>query len=164
MPVYAEDDTIPGRAMPPECHAEAHTDYAGAAVRWGLTHHVGSAADCCQACLNQAKNAKPEEKKCNIWVYCPREGGCHSPDKYSHENHECWLKQVSPSSLNLFKLSEIQNYRIFFLFHGNSLTWVLFMGQADEPVLNFKDRYSDEYRQRHPAAPSVVPWVSGVVS
>lgn len=123
-----EDDTIPGRAMPPECHAEAHTDYAGAAVRWGLTHHVGSAADCCQACLNQAKNAKPEDKKCNIWVYCPREGGCHSPDKYSHENHECWLKQ------------------------------------ADEPVLNFKDRYSDEYRQQHPTAPSVVPWVSGVVS
>ncbi|KAG0581671.1 hypothetical protein M758_4G273900 [Ceratodon purpureus] len=123
-----EDDTIPGREIPPECHAEVHTDYGGAAVRWGLTHHVGSAADCCQACLDHAKNATAEEKKCNIWVYCPSEGGCHSPDKYTHENHECWLKQ------------------------------------ADEPVLNFKDHYSEEYRQQHPAAPSVVPWISGVVS
>lgn len=94
--VVAEDDTIPGRAMPPECHAEAHTDYAGAAVRWGLSHHVDSAADCCQACLEQARNATGKEaKKCNIWVYCPSEGGCYSPDKYKHENHECWLKQVS---------------------------------------------------------------------
>lgn len=128
LDVDAEDETIPGRAMPPECHAEAHTDYGGAAVRWGLSHHVDSAADCCQACLDQAKNATAEQKKCNIWVYCPREAGCFSPDKYTHENHECWLKQ------------------------------------ADEPTLNFKGHYGEEYRQQHPTAPSVVPWVSGVIS
>lgn len=95
MPVSAEHDIIPGRAVPPECHPEVHTDYAGAAVRWGLSHHVGSAADCCQACLDQAKTATEPQKKCNIWVYCPNEGGCYSPDKYTHKVHECWLKQVS---------------------------------------------------------------------
>lgn len=93
--ICAEHEIIPGRAIPSECHAEVHTDYSGEAVRWGLTHHVNSAADCCQACLDQAKNATEEQKKCNIWVYCPSEGGCHSPDKYLHKNHECWLKQVS---------------------------------------------------------------------
>lgn len=82
--------------MPPECHAELHTDYGGAAVRWGLTHHKESAADCCQACLDQAKTAKPGEKKCNIWVYCPSEYGCYSPDIYEHKHQECWLKQVLP--------------------------------------------------------------------
>ncbi|CAA6659446.1 unnamed protein product [Spirodela intermedia] len=40
-----------------ECHAEPHTDYDGTAVRWGLTHHKESAADCCQACLDHAKRA-----------------------------------------------------------------------------------------------------------
>ena len=90
----SEEEIIPGRPIPPECHAEAHTDYDGAAVRWGLTHHKESAADCCQACLDQAKRAKPGEMKCNIWVYCPSEGGCFSPDKYEHKHQECWLKQV----------------------------------------------------------------------
>ncbi|KAJ6709794.1 hypothetical protein OIU74_010819 [Salix koriyanagi] len=122
------DEVLPGRPLPPECHAELHTDYDGAAVRWGLTHHKESAADCCQACLDQAKYAKPGEKKCNIWVYCPSETGCYSPDIYQHKNQECWLKY------------------------------------AENPKLNFKDWYSESYRDSHPNAPLIVPWVSGVVS
>ncbi|XP_011017222.1 PREDICTED: uncharacterized protein LOC105120641 isoform X1 [Populus euphratica] len=123
-----EEEVLPGRPLPPECHAELHTDYDGAAVRWGLTHHKESAADCCQACLDQAKYAKPGEKKCNTWVYCPSETGCYSPDIYQHKNQECWLKY------------------------------------AEKPKLNFKDRYSESYRDSHPNAPLIVPWVSGVVS
>lgn len=92
---FTEEDILPGRPVPPECHAELHTDYDGAAVRWGLTFHKESAADCCQACFDQAKHARPGEKKCNIWVYCPSEMGCHSPDIYQHKNQECWLKYVS---------------------------------------------------------------------
>ncbi|KAL9449311.1 hypothetical protein AB3S75_011274 [Citrus x aurantiifolia] len=123
-----DEDVLPGRPPPPECHAELHTDYDGVAVRWGLTHHRDSAADCCQSCIEQAKRAKPGQMKCNIWVYCPAETGCHSPDKYEHKYQECWLKY------------------------------------AEKPKLNFKDRYSEKYRNAHPAAPLVVPWVSGVVS
>lgn len=90
-----EEDPLPGRPVPLECHAELHTDYDGPAVRWGLTHHKESAADCCQACLDQARRAKPGDKKCNIWVYCPSESGCYSPDIYEHKHQECWLKYVS---------------------------------------------------------------------
>ncbi|KAH9542389.1 hypothetical protein CY35_13G003000 [Sphagnum magellanicum] len=122
-----EDGIIPGRPLPEECHAEAHTDYDGAAVRWGLTHHVDSAADCCQACLDQARSAEGDSKKCNVWVYCPSEEGCFSPDIYEHKHQECWLKQ------------------------------------SDEPKLNFKGRYDEEYRNDHPNAPIVVPWVAGVI-
>ncbi|KAI4389549.1 hypothetical protein MLD38_001764 [Melastoma candidum] len=123
-----EEEVLPGRPLPPECHAELHTDYDGIAVRWGLTHHKESAADCCQACLDQAKYAKPGEKKCNVWVYCPSETGCYSPDVYEHKNQECWLKY------------------------------------AEQPKLNFKDRYSEQYRNAHPNAPLVVPWASGVIT
>ncbi|EFJ13039.1 hypothetical protein SELMODRAFT_234911 [Selaginella moellendorffii] len=123
----SHDGIIPGRIVPPECHAEAHTDYDGVAVRWGLTHHTESAADCCQACFNQAKAAKPGEMKCNVWVFCAAENGCYSPDIYEHKHQECWLKQ------------------------------------ADEPKLNFKGHYHEEYRQTHQNAPVVVPWVSGVI-
>ncbi|CAM0148294.1 unnamed protein product [Urochloa decumbens] len=123
-----EEEIIAGPPLSPQCNAELHTDYDGAAVRWGLTHHKESAADCCQACLDQAKNAKPGELKCNIWVYCPSEFGCFSPDKYEHKHQECWLKQ------------------------------------ADQPKLNFKDKYSESYRDAHPTAPVVVPWMSGVIS
>ncbi|PKA49144.1 hypothetical protein AXF42_Ash010829 [Apostasia shenzhenica] len=34
-----EEDLIPGQLLPPECHADPHTDYDGLAVRWGPTHH-----------------------------------------------------------------------------------------------------------------------------
>ncbi|KAF8377527.1 hypothetical protein HHK36_030909 [Tetracentron sinense] len=113
--------------VPPECHAELHTDYDGVAVRWGLTHHKESAADCCQACLDQAKRAKAHEKKCNIWVYCPSETGCYSPDIYEHKRQECWLKY------------------------------------AEKPRLNFKNKYSEAYRNSHPSTPLIVPWISGFV-
>lgn len=36
--------------------------------------------------------------------------------------------------------------------------------QADHPKLNFKDKYSESYRDAHPNAPVVVPWMSGVIS
>lgn len=91
---FPEEEVLPGRPVPQECNAELHTDYDGAAVRWGLTHRKESAADCCQACLDQAKYAKPGQKKCNVWVYCPSETGCYSPDIYEHKSQECWLKFV----------------------------------------------------------------------
>ncbi|XP_015080682.1 uncharacterized protein LOC107024258 [Solanum pennellii] len=87
-----DNEIIAGRRLPPECNVELHTDYGGDAVRWGLTHPKESAYECCMACLNQAKNAGPNDKKCNIWVYCPSETGCYSPDIYQHKNQECWLK------------------------------------------------------------------------
>ncbi|KAF3320685.1 hypothetical protein FCM35_KLT14819 [Carex littledalei] len=123
-----EAEIIPGPPLQPVCNVELHTDYAGAAVRWGLTHHKESAADCCQACLDQAKHAKPGEMKCNIWVYCPSEFGCFSPDIYEHKHQECWLKM------------------------------------DEKPRINFKDKYSESYRDSHPTAPVVVPWMSGVIS
>jgi hypothetical protein len=94
--VDTDDDNIPGKTVPEACHAEVHTDYDGVAVWWGLTHHVESAADCCQACLDQACDANQDEWKCNIWLYFPEEAGCFSHDKFKHEHRECWLKQVSP--------------------------------------------------------------------
>ncbi|KAF5747059.1 hypothetical protein HS088_TW06G01237 [Tripterygium wilfordii] len=106
----SEEEILPGRPLPPECHPELHSDYDGVAVRWGLTHHKESAADCCQACLDQAKRAKPGEKKCNIWVYCPSETGCHSPDIYEHKNQECWLKYAEKPRLN-FKDRYPESYR-----------------------------------------------------
>ncbi|PWA74098.1 hypothetical protein CTI12_AA255110 [Artemisia annua] len=123
-----DDSILAGRRLPPECNAELHTDYGGHAVKWGLTHRKESAYECCQACINQAKAARPDEMKCNIWVYCPAEGGCHSPDIYQHKLEECWLKY------------------------------------AEEPKVNFKNKYSENYRRNHPNAPLVVPWVSGVIS
>ncbi|MED6107092.1 hypothetical protein PIB30_010813 [Stylosanthes scabra] len=95
-----DEEVLPGRPLPPECNAELHTDYGGDAVRWGLTNPQDSAADCCQACLDQAKNAKQGQKKCNIWVYCPSEFGCHSPDIYQHKHQECWLKFAEKPKLN----------------------------------------------------------------
>ncbi|WJX41352.1 hypothetical protein P8452_28716 [Trifolium repens] len=118
-----EEEILPGRPLPPECHAELHTDYDGTAVRWGLTHHKDSAADCCQACLNHARYAKESEKKCNIWVYCPSEFGCHSPDIYQHKHQECWLKYAAEPRLN-FKDKYPQSYKKSFPSAPRVVPWV----------------------------------------
>ncbi|CAA7395167.1 unnamed protein product [Spirodela intermedia] len=97
-------------SIPPKCHAEPHTEYDGVAVRWGLTHLKETAADCCQACLDQAKRAKDGEMKCNVWVYCPSETGCYSPDVYVHKHQECWLKQSEKPRLS-FKDAYPEWYR-----------------------------------------------------
>lgn len=148
---------LPGRQLPPECHAELHTDYGGAALRWGLTHHKESAYDCCMACFDQARRAKPGQSKCNIWVYCPSETGCYSPDIYQHKYQECWLKYVSlllqPINFSAVKMPPILTM--------SPLHYPL---QSETPQLNFKDTYSEAYRNAHSRAPVVVPWVSGVVS
>lgn len=147
----SDDSILAGRRLPPECNTELHTDYGGQAVKWGLTHQKESAYECCQACLNQAKNARPGEMKCNIWVYCPAEQGCHSPDIYQHKLEECWLKYVS-SSLSLKSI-----FLFLYYFHDMIM-------QAETPKVSFKDKYSESYRRNHPNAPLVVPWVSGVIS
>ncbi|GAU44318.1 hypothetical protein TSUD_304990 [Trifolium subterraneum] len=118
-----EKEILPGRPLPPECNAELHTDYDGTAVRWGLTHHKNSAADCCQACLDHAKHAKEGENKCNIWVYCPSESGCHSPDIYQHKHQECWLKYAEKPQLN-FKDKYSESYRKSFPSAPEVVPWV----------------------------------------
>ncbi|KAI3802383.1 hypothetical protein L1987_30515 [Smallanthus sonchifolius] len=105
-----DDSILAGRRLPSECNAELHTDYGGQAVKWGLTHHKESAYECCQACINQAKNARFGEMKCNIWVYCPAEEGCHSPDIYQHKLEECWLKYAEEPKVN-FKDEYSESYR-----------------------------------------------------
>lgn len=41
---------------------------------------------------------------------------------------------------------------------------IMFLWQADEPQTNFKGQYDEEYRQQHPTAPVIVPWISGVTA
>ncbi|GAU15402.1 hypothetical protein TSUD_04720 [Trifolium subterraneum] len=86
----SEEEVLPGKPLPQECKPELHTDYGGDAVRWGLTHHKDSAADCCQACLDHAKRAKEGEKKCNIWAEKPK---LNFKDRYPE-----WYRNSRPSA------------------------------------------------------------------
>lgn len=37
-------------SVPQDCHMEAHADYEGFAITWGLHYYAASAAQCCQRC------------------------------------------------------------------------------------------------------------------
>jgi len=52
--------------LPEDCHAEAHADYEGAGISWGLDHKTRSAAACCAAC--KARVGPPD--RCSVWVWC----------------------------------------------------------------------------------------------
>lgn len=42
--------------------------------------------------------------------------------------------------------------------------WTLYDWQADDPEINYKGHYAEEFRQQFPTAPAIVSWVSGVIS
>ena len=89
------------------CHARDSADLSGdAAYVWGLSFHVRSAAECCQACDSHqaacgqagSRGTRFWEQRtcggrgaCNAWVFCgsPR---CFSYDVHNHTFGECWLK------------------------------------------------------------------------
>jgi hypothetical protein len=89
------------KPIPEDCYAEAHADYDGDAVRWGLGNKASSAAECCQQCKDHKKGGKP----CNIWVWCGDPSGeCWTMDIHEHTTGDCWLKHqagLKPDRSNL---------------------------------------------------------------
>ena len=74
------------------CHAQAHTDYDGPSLTWGLDYKLPTAQACCNACKQRRAEG------CNSWIWCP-EPLCWSPDVWNHTQFECWLKvQKNPLS------------------------------------------------------------------
>ena len=59
-------------------------------VTWGDKNLVDSAAACCESCSST--------KGCNVWVYCPNEGGCGGGEK-PRPHKECWLKNADIQEL-----------------------------------------------------------------
>eukprot|EP00271_Cylindrocystis_brebissonii_P006014 TRINITY_DN1852_c0_g2_i2.p1 TRINITY_DN1852_c0_g2~~TRINITY_DN1852_c0_g2_i2.p1 ORF type:complete len:282 (+),score=45.86 TRINITY_DN1852_c0_g2_i2:219-1064(+) len=123
--------------IPSECHADAHMDYDGDAVVWGLTHLKDTAADCCAACQKQAADEPETHRKCNTWVYCPEPDGCFSPDIYDHKHRECWLKYSVVPKVNF----QGRYSAVFRGIHPTSPEFVQWMaGRTDglraDPALN----------------------------
>ncbi|KAL4424893.1 hypothetical protein ABPG77_002116 [Micractinium sp. CCAP 211/92] len=80
--------------VPEDCHMEEHADYDGPALRWGLSHKLASAAQCCQACKELSK-AQADGSRCNVWVYCPSPTGeCWSPDICEPWGAVCWAARA----------------------------------------------------------------------
>ncbi|KAL4451841.1 hypothetical protein ABPG75_007503 [Micractinium tetrahymenae] len=116
---------------------QEHADYDGPALRWGLTHKLASAAQCCQACKKLSQK-QPDGSRCNVWVYCPSPTGeCWSPDIWNHTTGECWLKYQEG--------------------------WD---GVTDREktnlAVNRRGAYPPEFRAVHTTAPEMVAWVAGV--
>ena len=78
-----------------DCHALAHTELHGDVVRWGETHILSDASECCRACHEHAAQAS-NTKKCNVWVYCSSLKQC------GKRYQQCWLK----AARNLWSAAE----------------------------------------------------------
>uniref|UniRef100_A0A7I3YWZ3 Uncharacterized protein n=1 Tax=Physcomitrium patens TaxID=3218 RepID=A0A7I3YWZ3_PHYPA len=97
-------------------------------------------------------------------------GGCFSPDVYEHKHQECWLKHANNRLVgfvwqicSLIRPSDIFSHLYRSLYDEDLSHFMSFCMQADEPNLNFKVHYDEEYRREHPTAPVTVPWVSGII-
>ncbi|KAF8730308.1 hypothetical protein HU200_017292 [Digitaria exilis] len=81
-------------------------------------------------------------------------------DKPENEPEEEEIVAGPPLSHNVTVIERVIFVSLAKISHdGFCCSW-----QADHPKLNFKDKYSESYRDAHPNAPVVVPWMSGVVS
>ncbi|CAL5415210.1 unnamed protein product [Camellia sinensis] len=124
-----DDEILAGRQLPHECHPELHTDYDGAAVRWGLTHHK----EVHMTVVRLAwiiQNVPDQAKRNAIYGYIAHQRQGAIPPTFMSTN--IWSA-------------------------GSNII-------AEKPRVNFKDKYSESYRNSHPNVPVIVPWVSGVVT
>ncbi|KAL4446686.1 hypothetical protein ABPG77_007930 [Micractinium sp. CCAP 211/92] len=93
--------------VPEDCHMEAHADYEGFAITWGLHYYVASAAQCCQRC--KELGPRDDGRRCNVWVFCgDHSGRCWSRDIWNYTTGQCWLKSqqdwdgaIPPAATNL---------------------------------------------------------------
>ena len=63
-----------------------HTEYGGDVVKWGETNIKRSPRECHDEC--ELLSDKKHNGGCNVWVYCPLEGGCGT-----QPSGACWLKR-----------------------------------------------------------------------
>ena len=111
-----------------ECHMRPNTDYDGFAVKWGRANLQDSWEACCKSCQDYVPEG--DGYPCNVWVYCPEEGGCFAPAAGDFVHKQCWLK------------------------------W---QEEPENPHVNMRGEYSEEYRATHPTAPERVQWIAGSV-
>jgi hypothetical protein len=80
------------------CHARESTDYDGYAVTWGSANIQATPEACCESCRAYEPKA-PDFFPCNVWVFCPKEGGCFAPAAGEFGKGQCWLKyQEDPTN------------------------------------------------------------------
>ena len=77
--------------MSASCHASESTDYDGYAVTWGSANVQASPEACCESCRAYEPRA-PDFFPCNVWVFCPKTGGCFAPAAGEFGYGQCWLK------------------------------------------------------------------------
>ena len=84
-----------------------------------------------------------------------------------------YIFNLIPPTLRLTGLSEANCHKDFrvdiciciYRKWRHSLNWwTLHDWQADDPEINYKGHYDEEFRQQFPTAPLIVSWVSGVIS
>lgn len=128
-----------------ETSIETHASYDGIAVRWGINHTVDSAEECAEKCRRHvAKEGGrgADGLPCNVFVWCPKNEGltkCFEPDAHEHYPGDCWLKfSETPENVEV-------NQR----------------GAND--AAGFTNAAGRTYRERHPDAPALTHWTSGVM-
>lgn len=128
-----------------EASIETHASYDGIAVRWGINHTVDSAEECAEKCRRHvAKEGGrgADGLPCNVFVWCPKNEGltkCFEPDAHEHYPGDCWLKfSETPENVEV-------NQR----------------GAND--AAGFTNAAGRTYRERHPDAPALTHWTSGVM-
>lgn len=116
---------------------EHSADYDGVAVRWGIGFTKSSVEECAEACQSHTPYSIPgpmEALPCNAFSFCASDI-CFEPDLHTHTRGDCWLKFTE--------------------------------GPAN-PEVNMRGRLVDDndgdgIKKRHPSAPDMTPWHSGVL-
>ena len=111
------------------------TDMDGYAVTWGIHHKTDTAEECGARCLAYAP-APPSWYVCNVWVWCAAEGD-------TSDDPVCF----APAAHKFEK----------------GQCWLKHQDDPLHPHVNMQGVYDEAYRKRHPDAPPVVQWTSGVV-
>lgn len=112
---------------------EEHANYDGIAVVWGIGHFTPTAEDCAEAC----RSYEP-----------PLQHG--GPFSRLPCNAFAWCSQQTCFEPDVHT-------------HSFGDCWLKFTEGPLNPEVNMRGLLPDDYRIRHPTAPKMVPWHTGVV-
>jgi len=148
------------------CNAKLHAGYGGGAFTWGMSYHVSSAQECCDACLSHASTCTEEGSVGKVYYHRKWEGNVtaercpshmSSNEGGTHKAQPCniWVFcPTLPSDGGLCWSNDVWN-------HSYGECWLKNQPTPERPWAGAAGAYPDGYKKKHRTTPPLVQWMSG---
>uniref|UniRef100_A0A7S3TFY8 Apple domain-containing protein n=1 Tax=Emiliania huxleyi TaxID=2903 RepID=A0A7S3TFY8_EMIHU len=155
-------------AADPSCNPTPHAGFSGGSLNWGMSFHVGTAQECCDACKAHARVCGAPGAGGRVYLNRSWEGKVSaercaktmtSNELGTHAAQACNVFvfcPTPPSAGGLCWSNDVWN-------HSSGECWLKSQAAPQRPHAGAFGAYPDAYRKKHRTAPEKVQWMSGAL-